>query len=169
MLELEEEPSGQELIVSRSTNQGESEQRVEMVIEYGADQTGSLLVGPADDPQALAQCFCFQHDIDPRIIATLAHNIASLQASTFHRASETSFKLERNDTHFDDKENRSSHNVRRSGEKSHKREASRVREACNESGMGQSRSRVSTGGRSNVFERLYQQSRQSSRVVERLA
>jgi hypothetical protein len=68
-----------------------------MVIEFGGNNSASLMVGPKDDPVALAQRFCFKHNIDPRIISTLAGNIRSLQASSFSQHyRESSYKIERN-------------------------------------------------------------------------
>lgn len=54
-----------------------------MVIEYGNNKTASLWVGPNDDPTTLAKRFCYKHNIDPHVIATLASNIRTLQMNSF--------------------------------------------------------------------------------------
>lgn len=69
-----------------------------MVIEFGGNNNASLMVGAHDDPTTLAKRFCFKHNIDPRIITTLASNIKSLQMSTFNQRphKESSYRIERN-------------------------------------------------------------------------
>ena len=88
-----------------------------MVIEFGHNASGSLMVGAQDDPTTLAKMFCFKNNIDPHVINTLAANIRSLQNSTFNE-----FRVERNVSAFEDKENQNTENMKksrgRSGEKS---------------------------------------------------
>jgi len=55
-----------------------------MVIEFGGSSNASIMVGPHDDPTTLAKRFCFKHNIDPRIITTLATSIKNLQINTFN-------------------------------------------------------------------------------------
>ena len=156
----------------------EEEERVEMVIEYGTGQSASVMVGAKDDPHSLAQMFCFQHNIDPRIISTLAHNITSLQNSTFYHTKETSFRIERNEHRFDDKENRNGfnqlhHYQRSSLSKGAKMRRSRTKtgqSSCNESAvLSNSRSRISTTShsRQSVFDRLYNQSKKNSSRLDK--
>lgn len=87
---------------------GVQSDKVEMVIEFGGNSNASLMVGPNDDPTTLAKKFCFKYNIDPRIISTLASNIKNLQMTTFNTNSfkESSYRIDRNDDKFDDKENR---------------------------------------------------------------
>lgn len=54
------------------------------------------MVGVNDDPTTLAKIFCFKHNIDPRIISTLASNIKNLQLTTFHSHKEPEYKIDRN-------------------------------------------------------------------------
>ena len=70
-----------------------------MVIEFGNNSSASLMVCSNDDPQTLAQKFCFMHNIDPHVIATLTANIRSLKANSFGNAS--CFKVERNNSSFE--------------------------------------------------------------------
>lgn len=69
-----------------------------MVIEFGEANNASIMVGAYDDPVTLAKLFCFKHNIDPRIITTLAVNIKNLQRETFpsNKFKESSFRIDRN-------------------------------------------------------------------------
>lgn len=70
-----------------------------MVIEFGEANNASIMVGSYDDPVTLAKKFCFKHNIDPRIITTLAVNIKNLQRETFpntNKFKESSFRIDRN-------------------------------------------------------------------------
>ena len=64
------------------------------------------MVSANDDPTTLAKRFCFKNNIDPHVIGTLAENIRSLQSSSFG-----GFRVERNTSGFEDKENRNVENT----------------------------------------------------------
>jgi hypothetical protein len=50
-----------------------------MVIEVDSERSATLIIKPGDNPTNLAQKFCFQHNIDPRIITALSNNIKNIQ------------------------------------------------------------------------------------------
>ena len=82
-----------------------------MVIEFGENASASLLVSPTDDPATLAKRFCFENNIDPHVINTLASNIRSLQATAFSGAANQEIRVERNNSSFQGKENIDIENV----------------------------------------------------------
>jgi hypothetical protein len=140
-----------------------------MVIEFGQNASGSLMVGINDDPVTLAKRFCFKNNIDPHVISTLAANIRSLQGSSFNQG----FRVDRNTSAFEDKENRNTENTLqrsrgRSGEKSTRNSQLKISRSKTNQSLHNESMKMSNS-RSNgytVFDRLYQDSRkkQTSRT-----
>lgn len=58
---------------------------VEMVIELDSHNSVTIEIHPHDDPTTLAKKFCYQYNIDPKIITSFARNIKNIQASSFQQ------------------------------------------------------------------------------------
>ena len=58
---------------------------VEMVIELDSQNSVTIEIHPYDDPVTLAKRFCYQYNIDPKIINSFAKNIKNIQSTSFNR------------------------------------------------------------------------------------
>jgi len=65
-----------------------------MIIDLGNNIETSIMVGRNDDPNILAQQFCFKYNIDPRVISALSTNIKNLQIANFkQKTHNSSYKI----------------------------------------------------------------------------
>ena len=97
---------------------------------------------------ALAQKFCYQHNIDPRIITTLAKNIRNLKSNHFNNTNS-----EKENTSIISHNNNAPYSIHKKQDK--RNSSNQVNESC-----------IST--QNCVFDRLYQDSKTKQAILKRL-